>query len=124
MTDQNTPDLPIGDLKTDEELAEEELKILEEAAKLADETEKTQEEFQEEVGRIQQEHPNLVFEPNPNAIGQGIQMSPEMMEWAYVHGIMSRMPQKKVRPTKANRTRAERVKKRKAQKKARRKGRK
>ncbi len=121
MPNQNTPEPPIGDLKSDEELAQEELKILEEAAKLADETEKTQEEFQEEVGRIQQEHPNLVFEPNPNLIGNGVEMSSEMMEWAY--GIMNRVPRRKTKATKSTITKAERMKKRKAQKKARMKNR-
>lgn len=119
MPDQ---DVPIGDLRPDEELAQEELDILEEAAKLADDAAGDQDKIQEEVERIQQEHPNLVFEPNPNLIGNGVQMSPELLEWAYANSIMSRIPQKKG-GTKAKVTRADRVRRRKMQKKSRKKNR-
>lgn len=123
MPNQETPDNNIGNIKSDDELAQEELKILEEASRLADDIEDSEEEIQKEVERIQQEHPNLVFEPNPNLIGNGVQISPELLEWAVTHGVMSKMPHKKAKHTKHTMSKAERIKKRKAQKKARRKNR-
>lgn len=114
---------PIGDIRPDEELAQEELKILEEANRIADEVEGSEEQIQEEIERIQKDNPNLVFEANPNLIGNGVQVSPELMEWATAHGVMSKFPRAKSKHTKKAITNAERVKKRKAQKKARKKNR-
>lgn len=124
MSNQETPDTNIGNLKTDEELAEQELEVLAEANKIADEVEDSEAEINEEVERILKENPNLVYEPNPNLIGNGVEVSPQLMEWALAHGVMSKVKHRKAKPTKSTIGRAERTKKRKAKKKARKKNRK
>ncbi len=130
MSDQK--DIPeieetLGVAETDELLAEQE-QILKEAQELAEEADATEAELQEELKRIQEQHPNLVFEENPNLIGNGVEMSPELMEWALTHGVFSKMRPRRFdrygHKTKKHIPKALRKSKRKMQKMARRKNRK
>lgn len=113
----------IGKLQETEELISEEEKILAEAAKLAEEAEEDQRKINEEVERIQKDHPELVFEPNPSLIGSGVQMSPEMLQWALANEQMQKTRgagERNKHPTKKYIPRHVRVAKRKVRKEARR----
>lgn len=117
----------LGVTETDDLLAEQE-QILKEAQEMAAEAETVEAEMQEELKRIQEEHPNLVFEENPNLIGGGVQVSPELMEWALTQGIFSKLRprrfDRKGHKTKKHIRPELRKQKRKMQKLARRKNRK
>ena len=124
MQDSDTP-IPEDVLKSIEEeaerLAEEEEKILAEAEKLTEEAERQEREIMEEVERIKADNPELVFEPNPNIIGDGVTISPDVMKWALAHGMFGK-PQRlpgQPHPRKKSVPHAKRVSRRKMQKKSR-----
>lgn len=124
MQDSDTP-IPEESLKNIEEEAErlvkEEEQLLAEAERLTEEAEREEREIMEEVERIKADNPNLVFEENPNLIGDGVTFSPDMMKWAMAHGMFRKAQRVagQPHPRKKTVTPKQRAGRRKLQKKSR-----
>ena len=122
MQDSDTP-IPEEVLKQiekeAEEAAAEEQQIREEADKLVAEAEAEEKALLEEVERLTEENPNLVFEQDPNLIGDGVHISPDVIRWALAHGAFGKPKGFKSQYTKKRVTEAKRKSRRKLQKKSR-----